>query len=138
MLTHTAELARSFLVTWRQKASKARRLRLDAEQSLIERDDRLALAALTKWRDLAKERKLRAVEAEVADRHEDALMFAVWDKWKSKSKVSLCHYPPWFRLTIMICEETAMCDIHQTTHNAHGFPYLEASACHEAKGEIDE
>lgn len=92
MLTHAAELARSFLLTWRQKASKARRLRLHAAQSLIERDDRLALAALTKWRDLAKERKLRAVEAEVADRHEDALMFAVWDRWKSKSKVSLYYF----------------------------------------------
>lgn len=38
----------------------------------------------------------------------------------------------------MIREEIALRDIHETTHNAHGVPYLEASACHEAKGEIDE
>lgn len=38
----------------------------------------------------------------------------------------------------MIREETAKCDIHETTYNAHSVPYLEASACHEAKGEIDE
>ena len=59
-----------------------------ADTSLLQRQDILLGDAFDKWRETYRERGLRELEEEVAMKREDALMFAVWDTWKGKSKVS--------------------------------------------------
>lgn len=84
----TKDHLKRVLLDWRDKAVRARHLRIQADQSIIDREDQLVVQAFGKWRERVAERRLRDVEAEVALRREDGLMFAVWDTWKVKSTVS--------------------------------------------------
>lgn len=86
-LTRTEHL-RSSLLRWHSEALRLRHLRVESERSLIERNDRLLADKFSIWLDRTRERRLLDVENEVATHHEDALMFAIWDKWKARSTVS--------------------------------------------------
>ena len=78
---------RRALLFWRGHAVRIKRLRLQADRSVVERDDQLLAATFERWRGHRAERRLWQVEQEVALRHEDAIMFSVWDAWKAKSTV---------------------------------------------------
>lgn len=82
-----ADHLRRALLFWRGHAVRIKRLRLQADRSVVERDDQLLAATFERWRDHRAERRLWQVEQEVALRHEDAIMFSVWDAWKAKSTV---------------------------------------------------
>jgi protein SFI1 len=83
----TADHLRAVLLAWRNKAVRLRTLNRTVEVSLIQRQEQLLATAFGRWRDAYRERTLAGVEQEVALRSEDALLFAVWDRWKERSTV---------------------------------------------------
>lgn len=79
------EQLRSAFRGWRQRADYERNLRQRFELFAAERRERTLSLAMVKWVGLKRERDLRATEEEVALRHEDALMFAVYDRWIART-----------------------------------------------------
>ncbi|KAL1412716.1 hypothetical protein Q8F55_000463 [Vanrija albida] len=83
----TAERTRRTFTTWLNKArgSRDRRIRLE----FFEKDnsDRLLASTFAKWYTAKRERQLGPIEAEVALRHEDVLLFDVFDKWTARSQL---------------------------------------------------
>lgn len=92
---------------WRRAAQgsrdrKAAQLEVEARQ-----ERRIVADALGLWREKTREKKLAPIVStniyldrvcdvlipqqaeETSNRHEDAILFAVWDKWKAKATVSV-------------------------------------------------
>ena len=67
---------------------KSRNLRTLAEKSIVERDRNVLQDSFSAWRGVLKERRLEPVAQRVGEIAEDGLMFAVWDRWVSRSTVS--------------------------------------------------
>lgn len=83
----TADRTRRTFTTWLHKArgSRDRRMRLE----FFEKDnsDRLLASTFAKWYTAKRERQLGPMEAEVSLRHEDALLFDVFDRWTARSQL---------------------------------------------------
>ncbi|RXK36991.1 hypothetical protein M231_05755 [Tremella mesenterica] len=75
---------RRVLRRWHQVASASQSRRLALEELEQQRETSLLKNALSIWHGKWKESTLREVEEEVVMRHEDAIMFSVWDKWKGR------------------------------------------------------
>ncbi|RSH91820.1 hypothetical protein EHS25_009190 [Saitozyma podzolica] len=75
---------RSILRHWRDRSREAKRHREMLRDALLKRDERLQSQALEAWKDKLREKQLALVEQEVALRHEDAVMFSAWDRWKAR------------------------------------------------------
>ena len=88
----TEDEFRNTLIKWRNTAIRLKQLRLLADTSVAERQDRLVADTYGTWRERYKDRGLKAFEEEVLLRREDALMFSVWDAWKARSKVSFADH----------------------------------------------
>jgi protein SFI1 len=100
------ETVRAVLGLWRDRAARKRELRhaeIEAEQK--KRGELLRFAWET-WRGNVLENRLAPIvsrdscdsdssqllmtqEEEVVMRHEDAILFMVWDKWKARATVSI-------------------------------------------------
>ena len=82
------EQARRLLLGWKDRAIRSRSLRLLADQSIaIKREELLANAFIT-WKGRVREHQLEPAARQVEAVVEDGLMFAVWDRWISRSTVS--------------------------------------------------
>ncbi|CAD6580193.1 MAG: hypothetical protein TREMPRED_002685 [Tremellales sp. Tagirdzhanova-0007] len=70
---------------WRDRAvsMKDRRIRLKQARAL--RHTRLLNEAFFTWAGRIREHKLHTIEETVALRHEDAILFEIWDKWKGRT-----------------------------------------------------
>ena len=92
-ITHAIELseqARGYLLEYRDHAVRSRSLRLLAAQSITSKGDELLANAFLTWKGRFRERRLEPRAREVEAIVEDGLMFAVWDRWISRSTVSFC------------------------------------------------
>lgn len=79
------EQLRGSFRAWRQRAEYEHNLRQRSEVFANERRQRVLADAMDKWVGLKRERDLRSVEEEVALRHEDALLFVVYDRWIART-----------------------------------------------------
>ncbi|BEI86925.1 hypothetical protein CcaverHIS002_0702710 [Cutaneotrichosporon cavernicola] len=80
------QILRRSMARWSFRAHLAQDLRHRADFLQAERDQRLLLDTFGTWYDKRRERELRPAEEETRLRHEDALMFSVFDKWVAQSR----------------------------------------------------
>jgi protein SFI1 len=81
-----AETLRRSMTRWSFRTHRAQDLRHRADFLQAEQDQRILIETFGVWYDKRRERELRPAEEETQLRHEDALMFSVFDKWTAKSR----------------------------------------------------
>ncbi|ORY33494.1 Sfi1 spindle body protein-domain-containing protein [Naematelia encephala] len=79
------EMLRALLHRWRDAVGARKAQRLAVNRLQAERAQRLVAEAFETWRSGVRERQLTPLAEEVELKHEDALLFAVWDRWKGRS-----------------------------------------------------
>lgn len=71
---------------WNLRTHREKFQRQQVEAQLEKQEQRLIRDTFEKWYDKRRERELRPLEEEAQLRHEDALMFSIFDKWTGKSR----------------------------------------------------
>jgi hypothetical protein len=79
-------MRRAFM-TWTVRARKGRDLNQRLEVFEKEHNERLLADAFASWHTQKRERDLKPIEMEVALRHEDGLLFDVFDKWAARGRL---------------------------------------------------
>lgn len=139
------EQLRGAFRAWRLRAEYERDLRHRFECFTNERRERTLSAAMDKWVGLKRERDLRAVEEEVALRHEDALLFAVYDRWIARTtsfdairfdcrRMRRNTFDRWQRALARIREEKRAAAEHDTKLKGESTQRLRADSPEEAFG----
>ncbi|WRT70280.1 uncharacterized protein IL334_007278 [Kwoniella shivajii] len=82
-----SENLRRVVRSWRGKAKREKRLRLTAEASLIEREERLVRSVFDRWYEKKRDTELQDIENEIAFLHENVILYGVMDKWKASTEI---------------------------------------------------
>ncbi len=83
---------RTIFTAWRIFTRRARERRVLFERLKRERRSKLLSDTFSIWVERKRMRELHAVEEEVSLRHEDVILFTVFDHWKARSKVGPAHH----------------------------------------------
>ena len=85
LIAQTLEFLKRILTVWHDRAAVARKRRALVKKAAIERDNRLLGDAFFLWSGNMRERGLHKIENQVSLRHEDTIIFDVWDRWKHRT-----------------------------------------------------